>query len=87
MLMLGFNETIGQLAMDYSVHWYGHVLRREDGHVFRRAFDFEVDDQGKNGRPGVHGVWKMHYADQCGLLVLICLLIGCVKCTMMQLLE
>ena len=25
-----------QLAMANSVHWHGHVLRREDGHVLRR---------------------------------------------------
>ena len=29
--------------MANSVHWYGHVLRREDGHVLRRALDFEVE--------------------------------------------
>ena len=33
MLMLGLNETIDQLAMTSSIHWYCHVLRREDGHV------------------------------------------------------
>ena len=33
MLMLCFNKTIDQLAMANSVHWYGYVLRREDGHV------------------------------------------------------
>ena len=32
-LMLGSSETIDQLAMANSVNWYGHVLRREDGHV------------------------------------------------------
>ena len=31
-----------QLAMKNSVRWYGHVLRRKNGHVLRRAFDFEV---------------------------------------------
>ena len=36
MFMLGLNETIDQLAMANSVHWHGHVLRREDGHVLRR---------------------------------------------------
>ena len=35
--------TIDQLAMANSVLWYGHVLRREDGHVLRMAFDFEVE--------------------------------------------
>ena len=32
-LMLGLNETIGQLAITNSVPWHGHALRREDGHV------------------------------------------------------
>ena len=43
MLMLGLFDTMYQLAMANSVCWYGHVLRYEDGHVLRRAFDFEVD--------------------------------------------
>ena len=43
MFMLGLRETIGQLAMANSVRRYGHVLRRENGHVFRRALDFEVE--------------------------------------------
>ena len=37
MFMLGLNETIDQLAMVNSARWYGHVLRREDCHVLRRA--------------------------------------------------
>ena len=51
MFMLGFNETTDQLAMANSVHWYGHVLRREDGHVLRWALDFEVEGQRKKWRP------------------------------------
>ena len=47
MFMLGLKETIDRLAMANSVHWYGHVLRREDGHVLRRALDFEVEGQRK----------------------------------------
>ena len=31
--MLGLKETMDQLAMANSVHWYGNVLRREDGLV------------------------------------------------------
>ena len=42
MFMLGFNETIDQLAMANSVRRYGHVLRREDGHVKSRALDLEA---------------------------------------------
>ena len=48
---LGLNETIVLLAMTNSVNWYGHVLRREDGHVLRRALHFEVEGQSKKGRP------------------------------------
>ena len=44
-LMMGLNETIDQLAISNSVHWYGHVLKREDYHVLRRAVDIEVEGQ------------------------------------------
>ena len=47
MIMLGLNEASNPLVESNSVHWYGHVLRREDGHVFRRALDFEVEGQRK----------------------------------------
>ena len=53
MNMLGLRETIDRLAMANSVRWYGHVLRRKDGHILRRALDFEVEGQGKKWRP-----WK-----------------------------
>ena len=49
--MLGLNETMDQLAMANSVPWYGHVLRREDGHVLRRSLDVEVEGQGIKWRP------------------------------------
>ena len=55
-LMLGLNETTYQLAKAISVCWYGHVLRREGGHVLRRSLDFEVDGQRKKGRPS--RLWK-----------------------------
>ena len=29
----GVNEVIDQSAMASSVSWYGHVLRREGGHI------------------------------------------------------
>ena len=51
MFKLGFNEAIDQLAMANNVRWYGHVLRREDGHILRRVLDFEVEGQRKKGRP------------------------------------
>ena len=44
MLMLGLNETMEQLAMTNSVHWCGHMLRREDCHVLQSSFDSEIED-------------------------------------------
>ena len=40
MLMLGLNETIDQLAMGNSVHWYDHVLRST----------LDIGDKGRPGR-------------------------------------
>ena len=56
MFMLGFSETIDQLAMANSVCWYGHMWRKEDGHVLRRTLDFDVEGQRKKGR--LKRTWK-----------------------------
>ena len=56
MVMLGFKETIGKLAKANGVHWYGHVLRREEDDILRKALCFKVkareggDGQGRPGR-------------------------------------
>ena len=42
MEMLGWKETVVQMAKANGVRWYGHVLRRDDGHVLRKALEFEV---------------------------------------------
>ena len=34
-----------------GVRWYGHVLRRDDGHVLRKALEFEMKGKRKRGRP------------------------------------
>ena len=47
MLMLALSETMDQLSMINSVHWYGYVLRNVDVQVFRRALGIEVADQRK----------------------------------------
>ena len=51
-----------QLAMANSVRWYGHVLSREDGHVLRRASDFEVEGHRKKGRP--KRTWKKQVEEE-----------------------
>ena len=60
MFMLGLNVTIDQLAMaNNSVPWYGHALRRDDGHALRWALDFENEDQRKIGRLKRHGKGRL----------------------------
>ena len=56
MFMLGLNKAIDQLAMSNSVHWYGQVLRRVDGHALGRALYFEVEVHRKKGR--LKRTWK-----------------------------
>ena len=60
--MLDLNETMDQLTIANIVCWYDHVLRREDGHVLRRALDFEVEGQRKKGRP--KRTWKNQVEDK-----------------------
>ena len=42
MEMLGLKETAVQMAKANGVRCYGHVLRRNDGHVLRKTLEFEV---------------------------------------------
>ena len=56
MFMLYLSETIDQLAMANSVCWYGHELRREDGHVLIRALYFEAEGERKKWR--LQRTWK-----------------------------
>ena len=51
MEMLGLKETVVWMAKANGVRWYRHVLRRNDGHVLRKALEFEVKGKRKRGRP------------------------------------
>ena len=44
---LELKETVVQMAKANGVRWYGHLLRRDDGHVLRKALEFEVKDKRK----------------------------------------
>ena len=57
MKMLGLKETVVQMAKVNGVRWYGHMLRRDDGHVLRKALEFEVKGKRKRGQP--KKTWKM----------------------------
>ena len=45
------------MAKANGVRWYRLVLRREDGHVLRKALEFEV--KGKRKRGWLKNTWKM----------------------------
>ena len=47
MEMLGLKETVVQMAKVNGVRWYGHMLRRDDEHVLRKALEFEVKGKRK----------------------------------------
>ena len=49
MEMLGLKETVVQMEKANGVRWYGHVLRRDDGHVLRKVLEFEVRGKRKRG--------------------------------------
>ena len=50
------------MAIANSVCWHGHVLRREDGHVLRRALYFEVEGQKKKVR--LKKTWKKQVEEE-----------------------
>ena len=54
-LLLGLSEVMDRLAMANSIRWYGHVLRREDGHVLR-SLELEAEGKRKKGSP--KRTWK-----------------------------
>ena len=49
MEMLGLKETVVKMAKANGVRWYGHVSRRDDGHVLGKALGFEVRGTRKPG--------------------------------------
>ena len=49
MEMLGLKEAVVQMAKANGVRWYGHLLRRDDGHFLRKALEFEVRGKNKHG--------------------------------------
>ena len=44
------NSGSDQMAKANGARWYVHVLRRDDGHILRKALEFEVKGKRKRGR-------------------------------------
>ena len=69
MEMFRLKETVVLMAKANGVRWYGHVLRRDDGHVLRKALEFEVRGKRKPGRP--KKTWKMQVEKESKSLSLV----------------
>ena len=55
MVMLGLKQT-EKLTKANSVHWYRHVLRREENDILRKASCSKVEGQRRRGQP--RKTWK-----------------------------
>ena len=53
----GLKKTVVQMSKANGMRWYGHVLRRDDGHVLRKELEFEEKGKRKGGQP--KKTWKM----------------------------
>ena len=47
MELLGLKKTVVQVAKENGVRRYGHLLKRDDGHVLRKVLEFEVKGKRK----------------------------------------
>ena len=47
MVILELKETVVQMVKANGVRWYGHLLWRDDGHVLRKALEFEMKGKRK----------------------------------------
>ena len=65
--MLGLKETVVQMAKANGMMWYGHMLRRDDWHVLRKALELvetrttkkeDVEDACGEGEQAGVLVWR-----------------------------
>ena len=54
--MLGLKETLDRMAKANGVRWYGHVIRRDDNNILKKAMTLEVNGKRKRGRPKI--TWR-----------------------------
>ena len=64
LILLGLNNIIDKLSMGNSVHWYGHVLRKEDGQVLRMTLYSDAKSQ-RNKRRLKGGHEKSRWRKRC----------------------
>ena len=51
MEILGLKETLDRMAKANGVRWYGHVIRKDDDSILKKAMMMEVNGKRKRGRP------------------------------------
>ena len=49
MKMLGLGETLDKMAQANGVRWYGHVIRRDEERILKKAMMLQVNGQRKRG--------------------------------------
>ena len=59
--MLGLKKTLDRMAKANEVRWYGHVIRRDDDNILKKAMMLEVNGQRKRRRPKMK--WKRQVED------------------------
>ena len=48
---LDLKETLDKMAQANGVRWYGHVVRRDEESILKKATMLQVNGQRKGGRP------------------------------------
>ena len=56
MEMLDLKKTLDRMAKANGVRWYGHVIKRDDDNILKKAMMLEVNGKRKRGRPKM--TWK-----------------------------
>ena len=51
MEIVGLKETLDRMAKANGVRWYGHVIRRDDDNILKKAMMMEVNGKRKRGPP------------------------------------
>ena len=49
--VLGLKETLDEMAQANGVRWYGHVVRRDEDSIWKKAMMLQVNGQRKRGQP------------------------------------
>ena len=65
--MLGWKETVDQLATANEVRWYEHLVRWDGGSFLRVALDLQVSDKRKRERPKKS--WKKRVEEETEYIV------------------